>query len=330
MERLAVATRGDLVESEHWGDIAVADTTGRLIVGLGDAERRYYLRSSAKPLQALALVASGAADAFGLEDPELAIAQASHASAGFHLEAVRSLLAKAGVHESALQCGTHMPINPQTAHALVLAGEEPQPIHNNCSGKHAGMLATAQHLGADLDTYLDLDHPVQQQILANMELLTGLRRGEIVIGSDGCGAPVHGLPLRAMATAYARFAAADLPDDLGAAGRRLADATAACPDHISDKGSFNSRLLAVGGQSLVAKGGAEALFTVGHRQRGLGLAVRVRDGNARAIPAIVARALTGLNWLDLPELKALADFVEPPLENCRRDEIGAIKAVFEL
>jgi L-asparaginase II len=330
MERLAVVTRGQLVESEHWGDLAVADAAGRLIVGLGEPERRCYLRSSAKPFQALSLVASGAAEAYGLGNPELAIAQASHYGRDRHVEAVQSLLAKAGVPEDALQCGTHRPISGETARALIEAGDKPRPIHNNCSGKHAAMLATAQHLGADLDTYLELQHPVQQQILANMELLTDVPRDAIVIGSDGCSAPVHGLPLQAMATAYARFAACRLPGELAAAAERLAEAMAACPHHIAREGVFNSRLLAIAGSKLVAKGGAEALFCVGHRQHGLGLAIRIRDGGGRAQAAIVTRALTGLNWLALPELEQLSEFVEPPVKNCRDEVVGGIRALFEL
>jgi L-asparaginase II len=246
------------------------------------------------------------------------------------VDTVRSLLRKAGVHEEYLRCGTHDPVDDTTRRALLCAGEPARPVHNNCSGKHAGMLATAQHLGAPLDRYLDLAHPVQQQILTNMELLTDTPRDEFVIGVDGCGAPTHGLPLRAMATAYARFAAGALPGELGGAAKRLGDAMAACPDHVSGTGSFNSVLLSVAGGSLVAKDGAEALFCVGHRERGLGLAVKVGDGSGRGLTAVVIRALTGLKWLDLAQLRALDAFIQPPVKNCHGDTVGEVRAVFQL
>ena len=203
---LLYTMRGDLVETIQRGHVAVVDVRGHLIASSGDPEATSYMRSVAKPLQATMLVQSGAAERFGLTGPLLAICCASHQGEPSHVAAVREVLARVGVPESALQCGVHAPAYTPAAAALWRAGEEPGAVHNNCSGKHAGMLAAARALGAPLEGYLSLDHPVQQGILANVAALAGVPRERIVIGVDGCSVPVHGLPIRAMAYAYAHLA----------------------------------------------------------------------------------------------------------------------------
>ncbi len=326
MQCLAEVTRGSLVESEHWGDIVVADGEGLVRASVGDPGRPAYFRSSAKPLQALSAVASGAVDAFGVQGEELAVLCASHAAEDFHLAAVRRVLEKAGVPEAALQCGTQWPGSRTTAQELIRRGREPQPIHNNCSGKHAGMLITAQHLGAPLDTYLELDHPVQQAILGNLQLLTGIKADKFIIGTDGCGAPVHGMALVAMATAYARYASLKLPPAESAAAERLMDAMAQFPKLVAGTGSFNSVFLGAAGRDIVAKGGAEGLYCLGHRRLGHGLAIKIRDGNSRALPPIVMRALEELGWLTDKQRELLHAFERTELRNTQGKVIGEIRA----
>ncbi len=201
-------TRGQRVESLHRGAIAVVDSRGRLIASLGNPKEPVYLRSSAKPIQALALVCSGAADAFKLTDEELAVVCGSHSGEPRHVELVQSVLRKAGLKVSDLQCGAHPPFDPASRRALAQAGEEPSALHNNCSGKHAGMLAAAKHLGLPTATYLDSRHEIQVAIRGLLAFLAGMDPEEVGLAVDGCAAPTFLLPLRSFALAMARMAAA--------------------------------------------------------------------------------------------------------------------------
>ena len=238
MALLAFTTRSGAVENEFHGHVAIADAEGRLVGWVGNPEARFYLRSSAKPLQALSVVASGAYEAWRMTPQELAVCCASHSGSAEHQETVLGLLAKAGLGEEHLRCGTHMPGDTEASRDLITRGRKPTPAHSNCSGKHAGMLVTAQHLGASLEDYLSPDHPVQQAILGNLSVLSGLAPEEIHIGVDGCGAPVHNLPLRAMATAFARVASRrNVPGGLRAAALAVRRATAAHPHMVAHRGT---------------------------------------------------------------------------------------------
>jgi len=322
---LARTTRSGAVESEHHGHVAVADAEGRLVGWAGDPHARFYLRSSAKPLQALSVVASGAYEAFGMTPAELAVCCASHSGSREHRETVAGLLAKAGLGEEHLQCGTHLPGDAEARRELEATGRPPTPLHNNCSGKHAGMLVTAKQMGAPLGTYLSLDHPVQQTILRNLSALSGVPVGDIHIGVDGCGAPVHRLPLSAMATAFARVASGrNMPDTLLPAAVAIRRAMAAHPHMVSSRGDFNDCFLDAFRGDTVAKSGAEALFCAGFARSGVGFAVRIADGNSRAMPPVVVRVL-GQIWPNAES--ALMYFDRLPVTNCRGHEVGWVEAV---
>ena len=200
---LVEVTRGSLVESRHSGAIAIADAQGHLLLGLGDVGRPVFPRSAVKALQAIPLVESGAADAFGLGEDELAVACASHSGDPVHLEAVRSLLAKAGLDESDLACGAHWPVSEAATRELIRAGRRPQAIHNNCSGKHAGMLATAVYLGLDPRGYERPDHPLQVMIARIISETCGVELERARMGIDGCSVPTWALPLGALAQGFA-------------------------------------------------------------------------------------------------------------------------------
>ncbi|MGH2668798.1 MAG: asparaginase, partial [bacterium] len=195
--------RGETVESVHYGAIAVVDAAGRMVAAAGDPGETTYLRSAAKPAQALPLLESGAAERFGLDDRDIAVIIGSHGGEPFHLDAVRSILRKIGLEDAALQCGAHAPYHRPSARALRAAGASPTALHNNCSGKHAGMLALAVHLGAPVASYLDPDHPVQILIRARIETLAGLPAGGARTAVDGCSAPTFAMPLRSAARLYA-------------------------------------------------------------------------------------------------------------------------------
>ncbi|MGQ9733344.1 MAG: asparaginase [Candidatus Zipacnadales bacterium] len=325
MPILAYTSRSTAIECEFYGDIAVADARGRLVGWTGNPEARYYLRSSAKPLQALSVVASGAYKASGMTPRELAVCCASHSGSFEHQTTVLGLLAKAGLTETDLQCGTHMPGDAAAYNDLLKRDAKPTPIHNNCSGKHTGMLITAKHLGAELANYLSLDHPVQQMILKNIAMLSDLDPSDIHIGVDGCGAPIHRLPLHAMATAFARLASRqNMPEELRPAALVIRRAMAAHPHIVSSHGSFNTEFLAAFKGDTVAKAGAEGLFCAGFAQAGLGFAVKIGDGSARAMPPIVMRILELLGLMGKVREK-LGAFLRLPILNCHGQNVGWIE-----
>jgi L-asparaginase II len=284
---LAAVTRGELVESVHRGRLAVFDPGGGELEALGDPEAYVYLRSSAKPFQALPLVLSGAADAFGLTDDELAVACASHNAEEPHLAAVRSILKKAGLSEDDLQSGAHPPMYGPSAAALVRAGEEPLPIHGNCSGKHAGMLAVCVHEGYRTLDYREPGHPLQRRILGLLAEVCGVEEDEVLIAGDNCGVPAFALPLRSFATGLARIATGEeLPDGVAGAALRIRDAMCSHPFMVAGTGRFDADLM--GRTHLLAKGGAEAVLAVGSPE-GWGLALKISDGSQRAVrPAALA------------------------------------------
>jgi L-asparaginase II len=324
---LATVTRNGIVESTHLGDMVVCDVHGHIMSSAGDPERVCYYRSSGKPLQALSVVMSGAADQFALTETELAICCASHHGCRAHVLTVAGVLEKLGLDETALLCGVHEPSDTAERNRLIKAGEAPSPLHNNCSGKHAGMLATALALGAPAGNYLDLDHPVQRHIAANLALATGMPADQFHFAPDGCGAPVLAAPLSAMATSYARLAnPANMPPDFAAAARRIGQAMATAPEMISAPRAFNSDLLDAGNGHLVAKGGAEGLMCVGIVDpRGLGLAVKAADGAFRALAPVTIALLRELGALSDAQVETLGSHARAPIANCHGVLVGAVE-----
>jgi L-asparaginase II len=293
---LAAVRRGALVESVHRGRLAVCDPRGNLLDAAGDPDAYVYARSSAKPFQALPLVLSGAADAFGLTDEELAVACASHNAEGPHLAAVRSLLEKAGLAEEDLQNGAHPPLYAPEAAKLARSGEEPRPIHGNCSGKHAGMLAVCAHEDYPTGSYRDPGHPLQRRILALLAEVCAL--DEVLISGDNCGVPTFALPLRSLATGFARIATGEgLSEEFAGAAVRIRDAMRARPFLVAGTGRFDTELMDA--TDLVAKSGAEAVLAVGSPE-GWGMALKVSDGALRAVRPAALAALASRD-LEVPE-----------------------------
>ena len=287
---LAAVRRGELIESVHRGRLAVFDPRGNELESLGDPEAYVYLRSSAKPFQALPLVLSGAADAFDLTDEELAVACASHNAEEPHLAAVRSILAKAGLSEGDLQSGAHPPMYGPAAAELVRNGDEPRPIHSNCSGKHAGMLAVCVHEGYETLDYRDPGHPLQRRILGLIAEVCGVEEDEVLIAGDNCGVPTFALPLRSFATGLARIATGDeLPDQIAGAALRLRDAMRSYPFMVAGSGRLDTELMEH--THLLVKGGAEAVLAVGNPE-GWGMALKISDGSHRAVRPVALAALS--------------------------------------
>jgi L-asparaginase II len=295
---LVEVTRGKIVESCHRGAVAIADADGRVLLGLGDIERPVYPRSAVKALQAIPLLESGAADAFGLGQAELAIACASHSGDDAHIKAVRSLLAKAGLDEAQLACGAHWPIGERASRELTRAGATPTPIHNNCSGKHAAMLATAVQRGNDPSGYERLQHPVQQEIRRVISEFCGVTLEQDEIGIDGCSVPTFAMPLAAVATGFARLVGGrGLSSTHAMAARRLVKACFAAPDLVAGEGRFDTIVMRGLPNIAFAKGGAEGVHCAALPALGIGIAVKVDDGTKRgaemALAVLLAKLVPG-------------------------------------
>ncbi len=298
---LVAVRRGAVVESVHRGRFAFCDPEGNVLEAAGDPEAYLYARSSAKPLQALPLVLSGAADAFGLSDEELAVACASHNAEESHLAAVRSILDKAGLSEDDLQSGAPPPQPPPEARNLLQNRDEPPPHHRNCSRKHPRMLPPGAPLGLDTGGYRRPDHPLQVRILELLAEVCGLDRDEVLIAGDNCGVPAFALPLRGLAIGFARIATGrGLSDEVAWAAQRLRDVMRAHPFMVAGTGRFDTEVM--GSTDLVTKGGAEAVFAAGSPE-GWGMVMKISDGGGRAVRPAALTALAG-RGVDVPEAKS--------------------------
>lgn len=291
---LVELTRGDLVESIHRGRVCIARSNGEIVFSKGDADQPTFLRSSAKPFQAAAVVLSGAAEVIALTDPEIALLAGSHGGEAIHIEAVTSILAKAGLDARALQCGIHPPLDGEARLQLEHEGAAPTALHHNCSGKHAGMLITARHWGLPIDDYLRADHPVQQRIIALIAEIAGVSRFGVALGTDGCSAPAPALPLQAAAMAFARLVEpVGLEPELARALDRVACAMRAFPEMVAaTQQRLCTELMRAGRDARVtAKAGAEGVYCVGWFDRSsghaLGLAVKMEDGGQRGRDPVV-------------------------------------------
>jgi len=312
--------RGPRVESCHRGAIAISDTEGHLVLTLGDVARPVYPRSAIKALQAIPLVESGAADAFDLSAEELAVACASHSGDQVHVDAVASLLAKAGLDESYLACGAHWPMSDVATQALLVAAKRPRAIHNNCSGKHAGMLAAAVYLGLDPRGYETPDHPLQVMIARILSDTCGVSLDPTDMGVDGCSLPTYALPLSALAQGFARLGTgAGLPSERARSGQRLMEACFAAPVLVAGDGRFDTIVLRGLAGAAFTKGGAEGVHCAALPELGLGVALKIDDGAKRGAERALSEVLAAL----LPKAWAvLANELEGELHNWRGRLVG--------
>lgn len=329
---LVEVIRGQVVESRHFGDIAITDANGELQMSLGDAQRLTYARSAAKPLQALPLITSGAAEYFQMTEEEIAVTCASHHGEEMHLEIISRFLKRIDISERALQCGMHPPYDHPSYERLLKNGQDPSVLHNNCSGKHAGMLALAKFMHADLDTYLEINHPVQQAILDAVSFVSETPREKIPLGIDGCGVPVFALPIAKIATVFARFVAppATFPKPVQCAMRIISEAMMKYPQLVSGSDSICTVLTKQSKGNLLVKIGAEGVYCVGIADKGWGMCVKVDDGNARAVYPAVVEALSQIDVTFEQTLHQLENFRKPELKNHAGTVVGEMVPRFNL
>ncbi len=317
--------RGGVVESRHLVNVAVCDESGEVVACAGDPRGMTYYRSAAKPFQALPLVEEGVVERLGLSAAELALCCASHEGEPEHVAAARSILAKAGVGEDLLACGPHPPFSVTAARAMAHAGEEPRRIHNNCSGKHAGMLALAVVMGWDPAGYHRADHPVQRRMRSEIRRWSGVPDDAIASGVDGCGVVCFAVPLHRMAASFARFGAS--PES---GPRAVVSAMTAHPFMVGGSGRACTDVMRVSEGRAFVKLGAEGVYGGGLPARGLGFAIKVADGGRRAVEVALVRTLEELGVLGASDLAALAAHARPELRNTRDEVVGEVRPAFSL
>ncbi len=319
--------RGDIVESRHLVDAAVVDTDGKIVEAWGDVARPVYPRSACKPLQAIPLVESGAAEAFELGDKEIALACASHNGEPVHVETVLTWLDRLGLGDDDLECGGHLARNPTVLSAFVQSGAPLRQANSNCSGKHSGMLSHAVHLGEATGGYIEPAHPVQCRVKAALAAMYGLDLDRAPIATDGCGIPTLAVPTTAMAQAMARFANPDgLESERAAACRRIARAMLAEPYMVAGMERFCTELMRAARGRVLAKTGAEGVYMAGLPETGMGIALKTHDGTGRGAEMVLAALLRRHKVLDEAAQVALSDRLDPILHNVRGREIGRLRA----
>lgn len=324
-------TRGAQVESRHQVDVVVSDSDGAVLKAFGDAERSIFPRSAIKALQALPLVESGAAEAFGFEPQHLSLACASHLGETIHTDTAGEMLAAAGLDATCLECGVQFPAHPRDIRNLALKGIEAGPVHNNCSGKHSGFLASAVHQGLKTENYVSFSHPVQREIAAVLEEVTGSAHREENHGIDGCSIPTYAIPLKSLATAFARFGTGRDNSALRSqAMLNLRDACMAHPEMVGGTDAFDTLIMTAMQGRLFTKTGAEGVFTAAIPELGLGFALKCLDGTTRA--AEVACAATALDLflesdseLSQTELTTLKRLTNPSVKSRRGAIAGEVR-----
>ncbi|MCJ7824390.1 MAG: asparaginase [Anaerolineales bacterium] len=333
---LVEVTRGNIVESVHYGSCAVVLPDGTSLFSLGDATTPFFLRSSTKPFQTLAFLEQGGTGAYNLTLEEIAIITSSHSGTARHLAVLEKLQQKIGIKQEMLQCGTHLPIDIESAKQLLKDGQPLMPNHNNCSGKHTGKLAFAMMIGAAIEDYLNPSHPVEQIILATFAQMCGIEPESVEVGIDGCTAPVFAVPLPAAALAFARLCQPDgLSEDRKGACRKVTEAMSAHPFMIAGPGRFDTDVMSAAGGSIVSKIGAEGFQGIGVLpgrtsgiDRGIGIVFKVSDGDLsdhRASGVIALAILKALGALDANQTQALQTHDRRPVTNWRGLPVGEIR-----
>jgi L-asparaginase II len=327
---LVEVTRGPLTESIHRGAVAVADARGQIRLSLGDTQSQVYPRSAFKMMQALPLVESGAADAFKVSPRELSMACASHSGEPFHVRTAGKWLTRIGCAECDLACGPHLPFGEPAAHAMLRARKAPTRLHNNCSGKHTGFLTLARHLGAPVEDYVGLDHPVQRAVRQAVGEICDTEPADMPVGIDGCAAPNFGIALENLATGFARLAdPSGQPKARAKAARRLMAAVTRYPLYESGTGRADAVLIQAADGGTMTKVGAEAVYGAAIPSLGLGVALKIDDGGTRGAETAIAAILVRLGVLDAAS-PAARQYTTAPVLNWRGDLCGERRAAAAL
>ncbi|MDI1241992.1 MAG: asparaginase [bacterium] len=328
---LAKVIRGDTVESAHRGHLIVINGSGETVVSIGDPKVVTFFRSASKPFQAIPCITSGAADAFNFSEEEIALACASHSGEQRHVRIAGLMLERIGLNEAHLHCGSHLPFYEKEAERMLRVGEYATQLHNNCSGKHAAMLAFAKHIEADISTYELLENPVQQKILQAISQFTETPVDEIRIAIDGCVAPNFALPLQVMATAFMNLIQPKKLDQRTQdASARIVSAMLNHPELIGGSERLDTMLMQAAEGKMISKVGADGVWLCAvlpseKHPTGLAIALKIEDGDdKRARPVVAVEILRQLGILsadDLPDVSPM------PIKNRRGDVVGRVEAI---
>lgn len=323
---LVEVLRGAHVESAHRGSVAVFDGDGKPVWELGDAARPVFPRSAVKAIQALPFIESGAADAYGFDERELALACASHSGEAAHAELAAAMLGKAGLDASALECGAHWPMSQAATVALARSGASPSALHNNCSGKHAGFLCTCRHAGLDHHGYVKAGHALQEMVRGALEDVIGVAHGEDNRGTDGCSIPTYAVPLRNLARAFARMASGQgLGHQRAGAAKRLLSACMAEPFLVSGTDRADKALMSAAPGRIFVKTGAEGVYCSALPELGLGIALKCDDGAGRAAESMIAAVLAKLTAGEPALAALLTALANPVLKNWNGIEVAGLR-----
>ncbi|MDX8531154.1 asparaginase [Mesorhizobium sp. VK25A] len=323
---LVEVTRGAVVESAHRGAVSVFDADGKPVLEIGDTDRPVFPRSAVKAIQALPLVESGAADAYGFGDRELALACASHSGEPAHVELATAMLAKAGLDRTALECGAHWPSNHEATIALARAGGVPNALHNNCSGKHSGFLCTCVHSGIAHGGYVKAGHALQEMVRDAMQSVTGAAHDVDHCGVDGCSIPTYAVPLKSFALGFARMATGrGIAPERAKAAKRLLSACMAEPFLVAGTGKADVALMQAAPGRIFVKTGAEGVYCAALPELGLGIALKCDDGAGRSAEVMIAAVLTKLLRGDEAVAAKLAELAHPPVESRVGAKVGSLR-----
>jgi L-asparaginase II len=324
-------TRGSLVESCHRGSVAVVDGDGSTVFSLGEVEAGVFPRSACKAMQALPLVESGAAEAYGFGDRELALACASHSGEDEHVALAASMLSRAGRDVDTLECGAHWSANQKTLIHQARMLDLPSALHNNCSGKHAGFICACCHRSIDPKGYVGYDHPLQRDIRDTMASLTGTILGRDNCATDGCSIPTYAVPLKALAHGFAKMATGNgLSASRAHASRRLIEACMAEPFYVAGTGRACTKLMEIAPGRIFAKTGAEGVFCAAIPERGIAMALKCEDGSTRAAEAMVAAALARFFEKDSDVHSELMAMANRAIHNWNGIHVGDIRVTASL
>jgi len=323
---LVEVTRGAVVESAHRGAVSVFDADGKAVWEIGDTDRPVFPRSAVKAIQALPLVESGAADAYGFGNRELALACASHSGEPAHVELATTMLARAGLDRKALECGAHWPSSHDATIALARAGDLPNALHNNCSGKHSGFLCTCVHSGIAHSGYVKAGHALQEMVRDVMQSVTGAAHDVDHCGIDGCSIPTYAVPLKSFAQGFARMATGRgfLPERAKAA-KRLLSACMAEPFLVAGTGKADVALMQAAPGRIFVKTGAEGVYCAALPELGLGIALKCDDGAGRAAEVMIAAVLARLLRGDDALAARLAELARPAIESRVGAKVGLLR-----
>jgi L-asparaginase II len=328
---LVEVLRGTHVESRHRGTVSVFDADGKSVFAVGDTQMPVFPRSAVKSIQALPLIESGAADALGFGDKELALACASHNGEVTHAELARAMLAKAGLDVTALECGAHWPSRQEATVELARAGGVPSALHNNCSGKHSGFVCTCCHAGIAHKGYIHAGHALQEMVREAMEDVTGAAHNAGNMGIDGCSIPTYAVPLDSLALGFAKMATGvGLGAERAKAAKRLFSACMAEPFYVAGTGRADTKLMEAAPGRIFVKIGAEGVFCAAVPELGLGIALKCDDGGSRAAEVMVSAVLAKLLARDQALAARLGELANPVLKNWNGIEVASLRATGEL